>query len=189
MTNTGAAAGFFGDQLTRKRRRDAVEQRERRLLVVGDGGALGGIARGQMRERARKILGVGVSLAEREIELHAVGLGQTIAFCRQRFHGGEVRIAGGEFFGIGEIDIDAADVRIEAERLVIRIERFFEPAELFEHVAHVVVGVGEIGLERERAPVMRQRLIKLAALEGDAAHQIDGVVIVRAERQRALGGG
>ncbi len=56
-------------------------------------------------------------------------------------------------------------------------------AELLQHVAHVVVGVGEIGLEHKRAAVVGERGFEVAALEGDAAHQIDGVVIVRVERE------
>ncbi len=57
--------------------------------------------------------------------------------------------------------------------------RLVQLAELLQHIAHIVIGVGEIGLERERAPIMRERRVQVAALEGDAAHQIDGVVIVR----------
>ena len=61
----------------------------------------------------------------------------------------------------------------------IGVLRLLQLAELLEHVAHVVVGVGEVGLERQRAPIMGKRGVEIAALEGDAAHQVDGVVVVR----------
>ena len=97
-----------------------------------------------------------------------------------------MRIAGREFLRIGEIDVDAGDVRIEAKRLQKGVVRLLQMAELFEHVAHIVVGVGEIGLEHKRAAVVGKRRFEIAALEGDAAHQVDSVVVVGVERAGAL---
>ena len=191
MTKIGMREGspppaFCADQFAREGGLDAIEQAKDRCFVIGDGRALGRIAGEQMRERAPVILKIPVGLAQREIELQAVGLRQAFGLRRQRLHRRQMRIAGREFLGVREIDIDAGDVRIEPDRLQIGVLRLLQLAELFEHVAHIVVGVGEIGLERERAPVMRERGGKVAALEGDAARQIDGVMIVGVERERAL---
>ncbi len=191
MTKIGIGEGspppdFCADQFARERRLDAVEQANDRRLVIGNGRALGRIAGEKMRERALVILQIAVGLAEREIELHAVGLRQAFGFCRQRLHRGKMRIAGREFLGVREIDVDAGDIRIEPDRLQIGVVGFLQLAELFEHVAHIVVGVGKVGLERKRAPVGSERGGEIAALEGDAAHQIDGVMIVGVKRERAL---
>ena len=164
MTKIGTCEGspppdFFAISSRREHRFDAVEQGERGRLVVGDARALGGIAGEEMLERAIVILQVGIGLAEGEIELQAVGLRQAFGLRRQRLHGGEVRIAGGEFLGVGEVDVDAGDVGIEPQRLQKGIVRLAQLAEFLERVAHVVVGVGEIGLERQRAPVVRQRIV------------------------------
>jgi hypothetical protein len=100
-----------------------------------------------------------------------------------------MRIALGEFFGIGKVDINAGNIRIEADGLQIGLLRLLQLAELFEHVAHIVVGIGKVGLERKRAAVKRARRAKVAAFERNPACQIHRIVIVGIERQHALIGG
>jgi hypothetical protein len=184
-----AAAGFRRDQLAREHRFNAVEQGERRCLVIRDCRALAGIAFDQVLERARIVLEIRVGFPEGEIEVDAVGLRQPFGLGRDRLHGGKMRVAKRKLHRIGEVDVDAGDVRIEADRLEKRLLRLVELAEFLEHVADVVVDVGEIGLQRQRPPIIGERGFEIAAFEGDAAHLVDGVVVVGVERERALGRG
>ena len=59
-----------------------------------------GIAAQQMLEAAPVILDVGVGLAEREIELHPVGIGQRHVAVAQRLHRRQVRIVRRELLRI-----------------------------------------------------------------------------------------
>ena len=102
MTKIGMLDGspppdFSAISSRRERGLDLVKQSHRGFLVIRDRRALGGVAGEQVLERAAVVLDVGVCLAEREIELHAVGLRQAFGLRRERFHGGKMRIAGREF--------------------------------------------------------------------------------------------
>ena len=77
---------------------------------------------------------------------------------------------------------------IELQRIDVRLPRLVQLAEFFQHVAHIVVGVGKVGLERERSTIMLERRFQIAALEVDAAHHVDDIVVVGIEPERTFGG-
>ena len=157
-------------------------------FVVGDRRALGGVAGEQVRERTAVILEVRKALPSAKSSCMRSVFDKPSVFAASASMAARCGSPAREFFRIGQIDVDAGDIRIEPERFEIGLLRLVQLAEFFQHVAHVVVGVGEVGLERERAPVMLERRVQIAALEVDAAHHVGDIVIVRVERQRTFGG-
>ena len=124
-----AVAALFRDQGRGEGFLDRLEPRGHRRFVVIDPSALQRVGPEPMRERPLVVGDVGISLAEREMGVHAV-VRRGRAVGRERLHCSKLRVAGSDPFDIGVVIEEFAVARLDCERLEIGFARRVQPPEV-----------------------------------------------------------
>ena len=124
-----------------------MEQALGGVFVVGQAGALEGVALDKMLKGSRRVANIVQSLGQREMDKHRATGGLMPHVCRQGFKGGQVWIAGLKSFEIGTVVMGFGIVGSDGH-CPLKGCLGFDQLPLFpEDMAAIVPGFGQFRLE------------------------------------------